>query len=47
MAPNSAKNQTQREQAIPGGETRSGYGPAYVVRNPSCVGPTRAGGSRL
>ena len=48
MAPNSAKNQTQREQTIPGGETRGGYGPAYVVRNPSCAGPTtRRIGGRL
>jgi len=23
-----------------GGETRGGYGPAHVVRNPSCAGPT-------
>ena len=44
---NSAKNQTQPEDAIPGNDTRGGYGPAHVVRNPSCAGPARGRGSRL
>jgi len=26
-----------------GGEARGGYGPAHVVRNPSCAGPTTRG----
>ena len=31
-----------------GGDTRGGYGPAHVVRNPSCAGPTtRRIGGRL